>query len=80
MLRIHDLKTGKIKAHMQQLYIYAALFCLEYHQKPGQMGFELRIYQNNGIDVSNPTGDMILPIMDKIIQFDKLINNIKGEL
>lgn len=79
-LRIHDLKTGEVPAKMEQLYIYAALFCLEYHQKPGQMGFELRIYQNNGIDVSNPTGDMILPIMDKIIQFDKLINNIKGEL
>ena len=29
-LRIHDLKTGKIPAHMEQLEIYAALFCLEY--------------------------------------------------
>ena len=79
-LRIHDLKTGEVPAKMEQLYIYAALFCLEYHQKPANMGFELRIYQNNGIDVSNPTSEIIFPIMDKIIQFDKVINNIKGEL
>lgn len=29
LLRIHDLKTGAIPAHMEQLEIYAALFCLE---------------------------------------------------
>lgn len=29
-LRIHDLKTGTVPAHMEQLRIYAALFCLEY--------------------------------------------------
>ena len=29
-LRIHDLKTGAIPAHMEQLKIYAALFCLDY--------------------------------------------------
>lgn len=79
-LRIHDLKTGEVPAKMEQLVIYAALFCLEYHQKPGSMGFELRIYQNDGIDVANPTGDVILPVMDKIIQFDKLLNKIKGEM
>ena len=27
-LRIHDLKTGTTPAHMEQLEIYAALFCL----------------------------------------------------
>lgn len=30
ILRISDLKTGEMEAHMKQLYIYAALFCLEY--------------------------------------------------
>lgn len=29
LLRIHDLKTGVIPAHMEQLEVYAALFCLE---------------------------------------------------
>ena len=44
-LRIHDLKTGKIPAHMEQLEIYAALFCLEYKVKPADIEMELRIYQ-----------------------------------
>lgn len=29
-LRVHDLKTGETEAHMDQLKIYAALFCLNY--------------------------------------------------
>ena len=33
VLRIHDLKTGDIEAGMKQLYIYAALFCLNYQNK-----------------------------------------------
>lgn len=80
LLRIHDLKTGETPVKMEQLLIYAALFCLEYHQKPGQLGFELRIYQNDLIDIANPTAEDILPIMDKIIQFDKLLTKIKGEM
>lgn len=77
MLRIHDLKTGTIPAHMEQLMIYAALFCLEYKVKPGTIETELRIYQNDQIIVHNPQADEIVPIIDKIITFDKLINRIK---
>ena len=65
-LRIHDLKTGSIPAHMEQLYIYDALFCLEYKYKPGDIKFENRIYQNNEILIATPEADIILPIMDKI--------------
>ena len=54
MLRIHDLKTGVIPAHMEQLEIYAALFCLEYKIKPADIEMELRIYQNNQILYENP--------------------------
>ena len=79
MLRIHDLKTGERPAKMEQLYIYAALFCLEYHHKPGTIGIELRIYQSDGIIVANPQADEILPIMEKIITFDKIIRELKGE-
>ena len=32
-LRIHDLKTGETEAHMEQLRIYAALFCLDYQAR-----------------------------------------------
>ena len=80
ILRIHDLKTGERPASMEQLYIYAALFCLEYNKKPGSIGIELRIYQSNDILIANPSAEEILPIMDKIIQFDKIINELKGGL
>lgn len=78
-LRIHDLKTGETPAHMEQLYIYVALFCLEYKVKPSSIGIETRIYQSNDILVDNPTSEIILPIMDKIITFDKVINKIKQQ-
>lgn len=77
LLRIHDLKTGTIPAHMEQLLVYAALFCLEYKVKPGTINMELRIYQSDDILVANPQADEIVPIIDKIITFDKLINRIK---
>ena len=79
LLRIHDLKTGVTRAHMEQLEIYAALFCLEYNKKPSDIDMELRIYQNNEILVHNPTVEDILPIMDKIITFAKLIDRMKME-
>lgn len=78
-LRIHDLKTGFIPAHMEQLKIYAALFCLEYGIKPGNIEIELRIYQSNEVLYHNPAADEIVPIMDKIITFDKIIDRIKEQ-
>ena len=78
-LRIHDLKTGKTPASMNQLFVYTALFCLEYAIKPADIHAELRIYQNDDILVCEPALEDIVPIMDKIIFFDKLIPNLKGE-
>ena len=77
VLRIHDLKTGGTPAHMEQLMIYAALFCLEYKQKPSKIKIELRIYQNNKIIFYEPSVDEIIPIMDKIKTFDKMIEEIR---
>lgn len=79
LLRIHDLKTGAIPAHMEQLMIYAALFCLEYKVKPSEIDMELRIYQSDNVLYHNPTAEDIVPIIDKIISFDKIIANIKLE-
>ena len=76
-LRIHDLKTGLTPAHMEQLQIYTALFCLEYDVKPAEIEMELRIYQSDEIIFSNPTAEDIVPIMDRIITFDKVIERIK---
>lgn len=77
LLRIHDLKTGVTPAHMEQLMIYAALFCLEYDIKPSDIEIELRLYQNNEILYHNPTVEELVPIMDKIITFDRIIDKIK---
>lgn len=79
ILRIHDLKTGVTPAHMEQLEIYAALFCLEYKINPGNIGMELRLYQSNKIIVHEPTVEDIAPIIDKIITFDKIITKMKLE-
>lgn len=79
LLRIHDLKTGVIPAHMEQLMIYAALFCLEYKVKPSDIEIELRLYQNSEVSVHNPSVEEIVPIMDKIITFDKVIKRIKEQ-
>lgn len=79
LLRIHDLKTGIIPAHIEQLEIYAALFCLEYKIKPVDIEMELRLYQGNEILYHKPTVEDIAPIIDKIITFDKVINKIKEQ-
>ena len=80
MLRIHDLKTGVSPVKMEQLEIYAALFCLEYKIKPGEIDMELRIYQNDEILVHNPTAEDILPIMDKIVHLNKILENMEGRV
>lgn len=81
-LRIHDLKTGETPAHMEQLMIYAALFCLEYRQDPSDIDIELRIYQNNEIVVSNKETDpelsnWIKDIMRKAVEIDKVLDDYK---
>ena len=78
-LRIHDLKTGESPVSMDQLLIYAALFCLEYHKKPSDIKCELRIYQLDEVKVMNPETPDIASVMDKIITFDKLIGQMKRE-
>lgn len=78
-LRIHDLKTGVTAVHMEQLMVYAALFCLEYKVKPGDIKIELRVYQNNDILILNPTAEDIGPIMDKIMHLDKILEKCESE-
>ena len=81
-LRIHDLKTGKvgkIETHLKQLEVYAALFCLEYRIKPGDIDMELRVYKNDEVLCHSPGADDILPIMDTIVRLDKLIQSIERE-
>lgn len=81
-LRIHDLKTGKsgkIEDHIEQLEVYAALFCLEYRIKPSDIKMELRVYKEDQILGHKPTAEDIVPIMDKIIHLNKILENIENE-
>lgn len=79
-LRIHDYKSGTTPAHMEQLFIYTALFCLEYKLKPSDFDAELRIYQNNSVIFHNPAADEITPVIDKIITFDNYLTKAKEEV
>ena len=89
LLRIHDLKTGVRPVYridketdeiiLDQLRIYAALFCLEYDIEPSNIEIELRVYQNNEIFTDIPKHEDIEMIMEKIISFDKFLDWIKIE-
>lgn len=79
LLRIHDYKSGSVTAHMEQLLIYASLFCLEYRIKPSEIQTELRIYQNDEIIIMTPELDETLHVMDRIIVADKIISKLKEQ-
>lgn len=74
ILRIHDLKTGEIPGHMEQLLIYAALFFLEYREwRPGSITTELRIYQHGDIQKYLPNETELEQYMDRIRRADEII-------
>lgn len=78
-LRVSDLKTGKTKVSFLQLLIYAALFLLCYPEIPLKQvkKIELRIYQNNEAIEYFPEIDEILPIMDKIKRYSKILEELE---
>lgn len=76
LLRISDLKTGVTPANMNQLLVYAAIFCLEYGKEPMDIGFELRIYQLDEVVVFNPTAEEVRACMDHIIECDKILSMV----
>lgn len=83
ILRIHDLKTGVVPAKMEQLEVYAALFYLEYelYLPPlSDIEMELRIYQNDELKTFNPDMGDIFPIVDKIVEFDRILNERRAQL
>ena len=65
---------------MEQLEVYAALFCLEYDINPIDISIELRIYQLDDVIVHTPDPFAIADIMDKIVHFDILLTSVEGGL
>lgn len=76
-LRIHDYKSGVTPASMEQLMIYAALFCLEYHHDPSSIEIELRLYQFDDFETLIPDPDDVKRIMDIIVESDQIIEDYK---
>jgi hypothetical protein len=80
MLRVHDLKTGVIKTSERQLEGYVALFCLEYDVKPHSIDMETRIYQSDERRVYNPDPDDMVHLMDKIVRFNRILQEHREEV
>lgn len=78
-LRIHDLKTGTFHTSERQLEVGAAYFCLEYGFRPFDIEMELRIYQNNEVRIYEADPIVIDLIMNKIVTFDRRINELREE-
>lgn len=79
VLRIFDLKTGLTRSSVHQLEVYTALFCLEYNVDPREIKIELRIYQDNEVQIYDADPEDILFIMEKIQEFDEQINRLRLE-
>lgn len=77
ILRIHDYKSGTTPAHIEQLMIYAALFCLEYHKHPKNFVTKLRIYQSMDIVEVVPEPAEIEAIMNIIITRSRQIDKFR---
>lgn len=78
-LRIFDLKTGVTKTSVHQLEVYAALFCLEYNIDPYDIRLEFRIYQDDQVSVFDGDPDDVRFIMDRILEFDQQIQQLRLE-
>ena len=81
VLLISDLKTGKTRTSFMQLKIYAALFFLSYPEVSLKLvkKIELRIYQNGEIKLETPELDDILPIMDKIKRYSRMLEELEAK-
>lgn len=83
VLRIFDLKNGVTPASGDQLLVYAAYFCLEYlypaKVRPMDIEYDLRIYQNDAINHLEMEPSDVVYVMDRIVEFNKLIEKMKTE-
>ena len=77
VLRIFDLKNGVTATSEHQLEVYAAFFCIEYNKRPMEIGYDLRIYQNDQVFEFNTNPEDIVYIIDQVKHFDGLIRAAK---
>lgn len=79
LLRIHDLKNGVHEASMEQLRLYAAIFCIEYGYRPSDINIQLRIYQNDDVKIEEPTSHDIYWLISRIRTSDSILEECKKE-
>jgi len=72
-LRINDLKTGVTKASVEQLYVYAGIFCHEYEILPYDIEGELTIYQGDEASVFVIDRNHLAWVYDQIRDSDQTI-------
>lgn len=77
VLRIHDLKTGVHPGDERQLWIYAALFCLEYSINPYDIEMLFAIYQSDTVFPSVGDPKKIQEIMDLIPFNTKIVAEMR---
>ncbi len=78
ILRISDLKTGITPASFMQLENYATFFCLDYKIKPSQIKkLEFRIYQNNEVLFAEPDPHILNPIIDQVVEFNRVLSDFE---
>lgn len=79
LLRIFDLKTGMYPSSVHQLQVYAAFFCLEYKHKPTEIGFDLRIYQRNEVQMFETDPEDIARIMETVVAYSHKLDELMRE-
>jgi len=78
VLRIHDLKTGTSPASLDQLMVYAGLFCLNYELEAKELSeVHLRIYQGDQVTLWDPPLSEVAVITKRIIQADRVLKTYK---
>ena len=77
-LRVHDFKSGVTKTSVDQLYIYAGFFCLEYDYKPFEIDGELRIYQGDEVRIYELDRGYLAGVYDKIRTYNEVIEQRKN--
>lgn len=81
VLQISDLKTGTSPASFMQLENYACFFCLDYKIKPKEINkIIFRLYQCGEITVAEPPSDILVPIIDQLIEFNRYLNWFSSEV
>lgn len=77
LLRVSDLKTGSRPAKIEQVFVYAALYCYENRLDPLKTNFETRIYQNGEVYIEHPSGDVISNALNISLHLDEVVEKFR---